>query len=329
MIVFRRWLGLACLLMVLLLTACGNSSTLPPDAHEIEDLPELEAVVLGEGERLRVVATTSIVGDVVAQVGGDGIELTVLLAPGQDPHAYQPSAQELGRASKAHIIFVNGFDLEESLLEDLESATEGVPMVPVSAGLELLGGKGHDEEEDHSHNYAQNPHVWFNVSHVERWTDNIEQLLSALDSANAETYTSNGQVYKAKLAALDEFVRETVNTIPEENRKLVTNHDAFAYLAEEYGFEIIGTVIPTFSTNAEPSASDLSELIKTIKKEQAPAIFIDSSASHQLAQVVSDETGAAVFELYTEALGAEGSAADSYLGMMRTNIESIQEGLAQ
>jgi len=315
--------------MVLWLTACGSTSTSTANlAHEVERLPKLEAVTFAEADnkRLRVVATTSIVGDVVAQVGGDAIELTVLLKPGQDPHAYQPNAQDLGIASNAHVIFVNGFDLEESLLEDLASAAEGVAMVAVSAGIEPVEGDAHDEEE---HHHAQNPHVWFNVSHVERWTDNIEQVLSDLDPANAESYHSHAQTYQAELATLDGLVRETVDAIPEENRKLVTNHDAFAYLADAYGLEIIGTVIPTFSTNAEPSASNLSELIETIKKEQAPAIFIDSSASEELAQVVADETGAAVFELYTEALGEAGSGADSYIGMMRANIERIRDALSQ
>ena len=319
---------------------------------------------MADGEKLRVVATTSIVGDVVAQVGGDATSLTVLIEPGQDPHAYQPSARDFATAAQAHVIFVNGFDLEENLLQDLESAAEGVPIVPVSAGIEPLepkpdnyDGEGHsdedegeeldgevegeeqkDEQEDEepsdehegegdTHNHAQNPHVWLNVSHVERWTDNIEQVLSDLDPANAETYTSNAEAYEGELTTLDEFVRETVNGIPEENRKLVTNHDAFVYLAEAYGFEVIGTVIPNFSTNAEPSASDLSELIKTIKKEQVPAIFIDSSASDKLAQVVADETGAAVFELYTETLGSSEEGADSYIGMMRANVETIQEAL--
>lgn len=328
--VFRCGLGFVFMVMALLLTACGgtSSSTAEP-AHGVEDLPKLEAVTLADGERLRVVATTSIVGDVVAQVGGEAVELTVLLKPGQDPHTYQPGAQELGNASSAHIILVNGFDLEESLLEDLASAAEGVPIVAVSAGIEPVEEETDDEDEGHNHNHAQNPHVWFNVSHVEMWTDNIEQVLSDLQPANAETYTSNAETYRAELATLDEFVRETVNAIPEENRKLVTNHDAFIYLADAYGLEIIGTVIPAFSTNAEPSASNLSELIETIKQEQAPAIFIDSSASQKFAQVVADETGAAVFELYTEALGEEGSGADSYIGMMRANIETIRDALSE
>ena len=385
MIVLRRRVGLALIVMVLLLTACGVSAQTvepvvtgapsaeastgsedhegedadahegedpdthdasPEDTHNVEGLPELEAVTLADGERLRVVATTSIVGDVVAQVGGDTIDLTVLLALGEDPHAYQPSAQDLATAAQAHLIFVNGFDLEENSLQDLESAAEGVPIVPVSAGIEPLDGKAHGDDEEHKdeehedegeehqeehedeeHDHVQDPHVWFNTSHVETWTHNIEQLLSALDPANAETYTSNAKAYEEELEALDEFVRETLNTIPEENRKLVTNHDSFGYLAEEYGLEIIGTVIPNLSTNAEPSASDLSQLIETIKQEQVPAIFIDSGVSNEFAQVVVDETGVALFALYSGALGAVGSGADSYLDMMRTNVERIEEGL--
>ncbi len=317
------------MIMALLLTACGNtSSSTAEEVHEVERLPKLEAVAFAKAdETLRVVATTSIVGDVVAQVGGEAIELTVLLEPGQDPHAYQPSAQELSNASNAHVIFMNGFDLEESLIEDLASVAEGVPMVAVSAGIEPAEEETNHDEEEHHH--AEDPHVWFNVSHVETWVDNIRQVLSDLNPAHAETYISHAEAYQAELATLDEFVRNTVNAIPEENRKLVTNHDAFHYLADTYGLEVIGTVIPTISTNAEPSASNLSQLIETIKEENVPAIFIDSSASQKFAQVVADETGAAVFELYTEALGAEGSGADSYLGMMQTNMETIRDALSE
>ena len=300
-------------------------------AHDVKGLPELEAVTLADGERLRVVATTSIVGDVVAQVGRDAIDLTVLLAPGQDPHAYQPSAQDLATAAQAHLIFVNGFDLEENLLQDLESAAEGVPIVPVSVGIEPIAGKEDEEEEGeeggHEHAHAEDPHVWFDVAKVEQWTDNVEAALGQLDPKQADTYEANAEAYRAQLKELDDLVRETVSAIPATNRKLVTNHDSLGYFANAYGFDIIGTVIPNLSSNAEPSASDLSQLIETIKQEQVPAIFIDSSASDELAQVVADETGAAVLALYSETLGAEGSGADSYLGMMRTNVERIEEGL--
>ena len=330
MSVFRRWLGLLLIVMGLLLSACGGASTGPA-----ESVQAVEAVTLAEGEMLRVVATTSIVGDVVAQVGGDAIELTVLLQPGQDPHAYQSTAQDLATAAQAHVIFINGFDLEESLLEDLEATAEGIPMVPVSAGIEPIEGQAHDHhEEGHEHeheelNHVPNPHVWFNVSHVESWTDKIEQVLSELDPANAGTYTGHADVYKAELVALHKMIGEAANAIPKEKRKLVTNHDSFGYFADAYGFEVIGTVIPTSSTNADSSASDLSQLIETIKREQVPAIFVDSSASRELANVVADETGVAVFQLYTEALGEAGSGADSYLGMMRTNMQRIEEGLGQ
>ena len=165
-------------------------------------LPQLSAAELN-GESLRVVATTSIIGDVVAQVGGEAIDLTVLIEPGQDAHSYEPAAQDLTAVANAHVIFLNGWNLEAGLVDDLENIGEAVSIVPISANIEPLTfgedehedeGEEHEKEDEHGHSSAD-PHVWFNIHNVEQWVENVEHILSELDPANAATYQANAASY--------------------------------------------------------------------------------------------------------------------------------------
>jgi ABC-type Zn uptake system ZnuABC Zn-binding protein ZnuA len=302
-------------------------------------IPDLGGITLAEGETLRVVATTSIIGDVVRNVVGDNIELTVLMAEGQDPHSYQPTAADLTIASNAHIVFVNGWDLEEGLVGDLEGANESGVIVPISAGIEPLEGEGreeeaHEEEGEHAegeeeHGHLYDPHVWFDVHNVETWVHNVEAVLSTVDSANAETYAANAEAYEAELEALEQYIQEGVAQIPEANRKLVTNHDTFSYFATAYGFEVIGTILPGASTGNEPSAADLTELIAAVQTAGVQAVFIENTVGEGLAGVLNEETGAQVYELYTDAVGPVGSGAETYIGMIRANIDTLVEALEE
>lgn len=297
-------------------------------------IPDLSGIVIAEGETLRVVATTSIIGDVVRNVAGDSVELTVLMAEGQDPHSYQPTASDLTVASQAHIVFVNGWDLEEGLITDLEGAVENGVIVPISAGITPFEGEAHDEHdeedaegEEDEHHHLFDPHVWFDPASVEVWVHNTEETLSTVDSANATTYASNATAYEAQLAELDQYIRDGVAQIPEANRKLVTNHDNLGYFARVYGFEIIGTILPGVSTGSEPSAADLTELIEAVKSAGVKAVFIENTAGEGLATVLNEETGAQVYELYTDAVGPAGSGAETYISMMQVNINTLVEAL--
>ena len=168
------------------------------ESVELLGLPELKAAELGD-KPLSVVATTSIIGDVVAQVGGDAIALTTLLGPGQDPHSYVPAARDLTAVAGANVIFVNGWDLEEGLASDLESIADGAPIVPISANIKPLpfGDGEHDHQID--------PHVWFDVHNARQWVINVEQILSALDPANSSIYKSNAAAYQVELEELEEY----------------------------------------------------------------------------------------------------------------------------
>lgn len=315
-------------------------------------LPELEAAELN-GESLKVVATTSVIGDVVSQVGGDAIQLTTLIGPGQDSHSYEPATQDLTTVAEAHVIFVNGWNLEERLIENLESIGEGTPLVPVSANIAPLAvanetdehneaeeqGSGGAEElpqsegEDEHADSGGDPHTWFSVHNVEQWVENIKHTLSDLDPANATVYESNAAAYLAQLEELEVYAAAQLAGIAADNRVLVTSHDYFAYFAHEYDFELLGTVIPGVSTLAEPSASDLAELIEAMREHGVCTIFTETSVSDSLAQTVAAELTRCeqvqVLPLYTESVGPAGSGADSYIGMFRANVDMIVQGLAK
>jgi ABC-type Zn uptake system ZnuABC Zn-binding protein ZnuA len=295
-------------------------------------LPALTPVQLAGGEKLRVVATTSIIGDIVGRIGGDAIELTVLMGPDVDPHSYQASAAELTAVADAHVIFINGWDLEEGLIRDLENIGEGVPMVPVSAyidPLEFDDDHGHSQDDGHDHDI--DPHTWFNPHLVEQWVENIEHALHDLDPANEELYEANAEAYLVELEELIEYFETRLAEIPAERRKLVTNHDTFGHFARAYGFSIVGTIIPSVSTVAEPSARDLAQLVDAMEAEGVCTIFTETVANERLAQAVAAElSGCAevqILRLFTDALGGPGSGAETYLDMMRVNIDTIVAGL--
>ena len=291
-------------------------------APEMLALPDLGPADLA-GERLRVVATTSIIGDVVAQVGGDAVDLTTLMGPGQDPHSYEPAARDLTAVAGADVIFVNGWDLEEALISNLESIAGDTPIVPISANIKpLVFG-----ENEASHSHGADPHVWFSIPNVEQWVENVRQVFSKLDPANAQVYGDQAASYQIDLEGLQSYTESALSRIPQEKRFIVTNHNSFGYFAKEYGFEIVGTVIPAVSTLAEPSAKELADLSAAMAKYGLCTIFTETAVSDTLAQTVASELQACdsvnVVPLYTGATGPAGSGADSYTGMFRANVDAI------
>jgi manganese/iron transport system substrate-binding protein len=304
------------------------------DAHENDagsgpemlSLPDLDPADLN-GEQLQVVATTSIIGDVVAQAGGEAVDLTTLMAPGQDPHSYEPAARDLTAVAGADVIFVNGWDLEEGLISNLESIAGETPIVPISANIEpLVFGEA---EGDHDH--EADPHVWFSVPNVEQWVKNVEQVLSDLDPENAEVYASNAASYLLELEELQTYTESALADIPEERHFLVTNHNAFGYFADEYGFQVLGSVIPAASTLAEPSAKDLARLTEAMEEHGVCTLFTETAVSDTLAQTVAGELQGCetvgVVPVYTGATGPAGSGAESYIGMFHANVDAIVDAL--
>lgn len=281
---------------------------------------------------LRVVATTTIVGDVVRAIGGDRIRLTVLLAPGADPHGYQATPRDLVALSEADVVFVNGAGLEAGLADLVANATGKTVTLADRLALRELGAHpddhdAADHEDDHDHG-GTDPHVWFDPTNLMIWADAIDAELSKLDPIGATAYGQRSAAYRNALIELDGWIWAEVSKIPRDRRLLVTDHLAFGYFAARYGFEVVGAVIPGFSTLAEPSARELAALIDAVKAQGVRAIFIGTTVSPVLAQTVTAETATALVTLYTGSLGVAGGGAESYIEMMQTNVARIVAALA-
>jgi len=314
----HRWLYRIIVVLLVGITACQPSPAKPA----------------GGERRLQVVATTTIVGDVVRQIGGEAIDLTVLLRPGMDPHTFEPSPQDAARVAGADVLFVAGAGLEAFLEPLLQQAggrarrvdlSEGLPLLPFEAGMEEHEDHKH-EEEAHSHG-PMDPHVWLDPHNVITWTFTIEGALSQLDPDRTEVFRRNAEAYRAELRALDGWIRSQVALIPPDRRLLVTEHQVFGYFAHRYGFEQAGVIMPGVTTAAQPSAQEIARLEETIRSKGIRAIFVSSTVDPALARRIAEDTGARLVRLYVDSLSEPGGEADSYVKMMRYNVQAIVEAL--
>jgi len=308
--------------LLVLAAACGPATPADGQGQAVEP-GDLAPAGLAAGEKLWAVATTNIVGDVVRQVGGDRIELTVLMGVGVDPHTYVPSPSDTAALHDAHLILANGAGLEADLDEILENAGGSAAHVDVSNGFDLLPAVTEEEDAHDGEEHGDvDPHVWFSVPAVIHWVDRVETALSALDPDNAGYYQDRARSYREDLEALDGWIQEQVAQVPEANRKLVTNHPVFGYFARRYGFEQVGAVYP-LNPSAEPSARDVARLQDAIRQYDVPAIFAESTVNPRLARQVAEDTGIQIVPLYTGSLGGPGSGAESYIEMMRYDVGAI------
>lgn len=279
-------------------------------------------------ERLRVVATTNIVTDVVRQVGGEQIDLVGLIPTGADPHSFNPTPQDLVALNDAHVIFINGLHLEEALDPVLDNLDGDGVIVAVNDGVDTIATEAKESgDHDHGDDEGIDPHTWFSIRAVEQWTENIERTLSALDPTNAQTYADNAEAYRVQLGALDAELVALIAGIPDAQRKLVTDHGSFNYLARDYGFEMIGTVIPGLSTMASPSARDLAALQQQIEAEEINAIFVGVTVNPALAEQIAADTGVQAVPIYTGSLSDEDGPAATYVDFMRYDMTQIAEAL--
>ncbi|MEW5959307.1 MAG: zinc ABC transporter substrate-binding protein [Chloroflexota bacterium] len=304
------------------------------DEHEAE-ATELAPIDLADGQKLKVVATTSIVADLVKNVGGDLIELQVLLPIGTDPHSFEPTPGDLATIAEAHLIFANGMGLEEFLNEMLKNAGGGAALVEVSNGIEprqmsQAEAQAHEAEEEEEHadeHEGADPHTWTTPNNALIFVHNIEHALSALDPANAKTYADHATTYEAELEQLDAWVKTQIQTIPAENRELVTDHTIFGYYADRYGLTQIGAIIPSFSTTAEQSAQELAGLEEIIKQQGVKAVFVGNTVNPGLEQRVAEDTGTKLVQLYSDSLGPEGSGVETYVDYIKYNTHTIVDSL--
>ena len=319
-------------LFLLAVSACTPGASDEGTAAEsyLTDLGELAPLPLSPGAKLYVVATTSILADVIGRVGGDEVDLVSLIPIGVDPHAFEPTPRDAQALAAADVVFINGFGLESFLEGLIRQAGGSASVVSASLGIAPLPFEEEEdqaEEEGEHDEYGADPHTWLDPNNVIQWTENIEAALSALDPNRAEAYRANGAAYRAELATLDREIRDDVSRIPPENRTLVTDHDELAYFADEYGFTVVGTVIPGASSLAEPSAAQLADLLDRVKAQRVPALFVSSVVNPSLMEVFAADAGIRVATLYAHSLTAPDGPAPSYLELMRYNAETIAAAL--
>jgi ABC-type Zn uptake system ZnuABC Zn-binding protein ZnuA len=297
-------------------------------------------------------ATFSIIGDVVRNVGGELIALDVLVGPDSDAHTFEPSPSDITKVSDATLIFENGVGFEPWLDDIYGSSDSSATRVAVAEGLTLLGleehghegeeqaegDEAHDEdnhdEEEHAEGEEErehderDPHVWHDVKSVIAEVAVIRDALAAADSANAATYAANAVAYLAQLTDLEAFVTAEVEKLPQERRKLITSHDALGYLAA-YGFEIVGTALGSLSTEtADPSGGEIAGLVEEIMATGVPAIFAENIEGTDLMRQIADDAGVALAPpVFTDALGQPDSPGATYIDMVRYNMTTIVTAL--
>jgi ABC-type Zn uptake system ZnuABC Zn-binding protein ZnuA len=319
-------LSAALLLLAVLLGGCAGSAATGATPAPVTPQP----VALDPGEKLKVIATTTVVADVVRQVGGDQIDLKTLMGTGAEAHSYTATPADAAAIYDAHVLFASGAGLEEGLAKTFqEVGGSGRLAVQLSDGLPLIAVPSERAAGQAASQAVQeevDPHTWFDVQNVIAWVDVVQRTLSARDPAHASVYSANASAYTQKLQALDGWIVEQAATVPEDRRRLVTNHLAFGYLARRYGFEQLGAIYP-ISPSSEPSAQDVAALENAIRQYSVPAIFTESTVSPKLADQVAQDTGVRLVPLYTESLGPAGSRAESYIDMMRYDVNAIVSAL--
>jgi len=341
-VVSRKRLALPQMLILIfsaLLVACSrgaenaaSSSTYHVDL--ILSQPEdLKAAQIQAGELLNVVATTSIVGDVVANVGGDSIELVSIIPRMTDPHGYQITPADLRMLHDADVVFINGLGLEETLEQSLAQLPEAIPIVSLSVGINLreFTLEGLDTDADHNPEpppgAGADPHVWFDPMNITIWADNTARSLAALDPVNAETFQANSDVFHDQLEDLHNWILAQLDGIPQADRKLVTDHLLMGYFAQRYDFEILNALLPAFSSAASPSAQELADIQDSIRQSGVKVIFIGMTSNRQLAEQMARDTSVAVVPLYTGSLSELTGPANSYLTFMQYNVRAIVNAL--
>ncbi len=291
-------------LLAVALAACGDEGTAG-----------------ASGDRPQVVVTTNVLGDVVSDLAGDQAAVEVIIPPGTAPHEFQASAQQVATMRDADVLITNGAGFEEGLTESIEAAEQdGVPTfaaIDAVDTMQLAGDAGTD------------PHFFTDPARMATAAQGIADfLVDEVPGLDTPAFADQAEATIDGLHALDGEVERTLSAVPPDRRTLVTNHEVFGYLADRYGFEVVGAVIPAGTTQAEPSAAQLDELAHTIDERGAPAIFVETSSPARLADALADEVGDVdVVELFSESLGDEGSGGETYADMMRTNGARIADAL--
>lgn len=327
-------------------------------AGTLLSLSLLSLALPAQAEPLRVVSSFSILNDMVREIGGDKVMASSIVPVNGDAHSFEPRPSDAKTLASAQLLVINGLDFEAWLPRLQQSAGYKGPQVVATQGIKPLdfdgaddhthgSAEGHDDHHDHDHSHdhgsdhdkapaaepahehshgSQDPHAWQSLSQAQVYIRNISQGLSQADPTNADYYRQRAQDYAQRVQQLDDSIKSRLQAIPAEQRKVITSHDAFAYLGKEYGITFISLV--GVSSQAEPSAREIAQVIEQARREHIRAIFVENTVSPKLVEQVARETGAKVGGiLYSDALGKPGSGTDTYLGMMKWNTDKLIEAL--
>jgi zinc/manganese transport system substrate-binding protein len=271
-------------------------------------------------EKLKVVATFSILSDFVKNVGGDRVDVRSLVGPNGDAHVYQPTPGDAKTIADAKVVFVNGLGFEGWIARLIKASASKAAMVTATKGV-----KPRKAEDDHGHGDAD-PHAWQSVANAKIYVANIRDGLAAADPAGKSAYEANAAAYLARLEALDAEVKAEVAKIPADRRKIITTHDAFGYFAGAYGVSFIAP--QGVSTESEVSARDVAKIITQIRKQKIPAVFLENVSDKRLLERIAQEGGARIGgTLYSDALTDEKGLAPTYIDMMRHNVKQLSTAL--
>jgi manganese/iron transport system substrate-binding protein len=293
-------------LLLTLALLCGCGSMHPTLRSNSSQLPQ-------------VVATTGIIADLAGQIAGDNAQVHTLLPEGADPHSYQPTPAAARLLADADLVLVHGAGLDVWVDPLLSATTNSADICLVTQGLTAL-----QSDED-----GVDPHFWLDPNLVITYVRNIASALTAIDPEHSDAYQTRAEQQIQELTQLHNWILATVADLPIAQRNLVTNHDSFRYFAARYDFNIVGTVIPGFHVEAEPSAQQLAALSQVVHSKKVKAIFTETTVNPRLAEMISTQAGQPIkiLRLYTGSLSKEGGEADSYIKMIRYNVKTIVDGL--
>jgi ABC-type Zn uptake system ZnuABC Zn-binding protein ZnuA len=277
------------------------------------------------GGALKVVAAESFLADIAQNVAGERFTVRTLIPRGADPHAFEPTPKDLGEVAAADLVVVNGGGLEGPLLKMLENAGGHATIVDASAGLQSRAPQPGEPPLGSS---ETDPHFWLDPVLVKTYVTNIRDALEKADPAGAAVYQANAAAYTKRLDELNAWIESQVGTIPAANRKLVMNHASHGYYADQYGFSVIGTVIPSVGTGETPTAKQLVDLTAAIRASGAKAVFVEIDENPKLAEQIAAETGITVVaDLLDHSLTEPGGVAPTYIDMMKYDTRRIVEAL--
>lgn len=281
-------------------------------------------------ERLRVVATFSILGDMVGRVGGDRIEVKTLVGAGGDAHVYQPTPADAAELAKAKLVFQNGLKFEGWIDKLITSSGYRGEVVIATKGIKTIRvADRHGKADKHGHDHSGNadPHAWQSLANALIYVRNIKEALCKIDIAGCAIYAANAAAYSAEITKLDDDIKARMQAVPQAARKVITSHDAFAYFAQAYGIRFLSP--RGISTESEASAKDVARLIDQIRKEKVRALFVENISDPRLIEQIARETGVKLGgTIYSDALSPANGPAATYLDMMRHNAKLIADAMA-